>query len=175
VCSHTTTCPTASDFASRLGGVRVLPRVPWHPLPPPSSRWLGCRHASRGASSRLPARDSSSAATHPVVLAPASQLGAAQVPPRVPWRQLPPLGSRQLGCRHVSRGASSRLPAQGNSGAATCPTALCKPRAIKVYEYSPVELLSLYPIRACAYLPRRHTTRLTSRACETCSVRCIKY
>jgi hypothetical protein len=130
------------------------PRAPRHRTSHPSSEELGCchasrgasshlptqgasgattcpvalapafrlryHHASRGASSHLPAQCSSGAATRPVVLAPTSRLRVAQVPPHVPWRQLPPAGS----------------------GATACPTALCRPRAIKVYEYSPVELLS---------------------------------
>jgi hypothetical protein len=102
VCSHTATCPTASGFAFRLGGARVLPCVSWHQLPPLASTGSG-------------------AATCPVVSTPASRLGAARVSPRVPWCQLPPPGLGQLGCHHASRGTSSRLPARGSSGAATDP------------------------------------------------------
>jgi hypothetical protein len=80
----------------------VLPRVPWCQLPPPGSGQLGCRHASCGASSRLLARGNSSATTRPMAPAPTSWLGAAWVPPRVPWHQLPPPGSGQLRCHHVS-------------------------------------------------------------------------
>jgi hypothetical protein len=80
----------------------VLPRVPWCQLPPPGSGQLGCRHASRGASSRLLARGNSGATTRPMAPAPTSWLGAAWVPPRVPWHQLPPPGSGQLRCHHVS-------------------------------------------------------------------------
>jgi hypothetical protein len=65
----------------------------------------------------------SCAPTCPVALAPASQLRAAPEPPCAPWHQLPPLGSGQLRCRHVSDGSSSRLLAQGSAGAAMCPMA----------------------------------------------------
>jgi hypothetical protein len=44
----------------------------------------------------------------------------AHARPRVPWLQLPPPGSGQLRSHHVSRGTSSRLPAQGSFGAVTC-------------------------------------------------------
>jgi hypothetical protein len=68
-----------------------------------------------------PGMGSSGAATPPVVPAPASWLGAARVLPCVSWPQLPSPGSVQLGCCHESRGGSSRLLAQGSSGAVTCP------------------------------------------------------
>jgi hypothetical protein len=86
--------------AQVLGGARVLPRVPWH---------------------QLPAQGSSGATTRPVVPAHASRFGATQVPLRVPWCQLPPPSSGQLGCHHVSCGASSHLLARGSSGATMCP------------------------------------------------------
>jgi hypothetical protein len=43
-------------------------------------------HVSCGTSSRCPARVSSGAATCLAASAPATQLGAAPGPPRVPWR-----------------------------------------------------------------------------------------
>jgi hypothetical protein len=92
------------------------------PAPAPSFSRFRCRHVSRGVNSRVSAWGSSGVATCPVVPAPTSRLGAARVPPCIPWHQLPPPCSRQLGCRHR-------------------PTLLCRPWAIKVYEYSPVELL----------------------------------
>jgi hypothetical protein len=51
-------------------------------------RQLGCRHTSRGVSSRLLTRGSSGAATCHVAPAPESWLRAARVLPHVPWRQL---------------------------------------------------------------------------------------
>jgi hypothetical protein len=59
----------------------------------------------------------------PVVSAPAPRLVVAQVPPCVPWCQLPPPDSGQLGCRHASCGTSSHLLAQDSSVAAMCPRA----------------------------------------------------
>jgi hypothetical protein len=41
--------------------------------------------------------------------------------PQLPWRQLPPPGSGQLWCRHVSHGPSSWVPARGSLDAATRP------------------------------------------------------
>jgi hypothetical protein len=113
---HTTTCPTVSGFTSRLKGARVLPRVPWCQLPAQGnlgaatclvvpatgSGQLGCRHMSCSTSSHLSVRDSSGAATCLVMPAPTSQLEAAQVPLRVPGRQLPPHGLGQLGCHNMS-------------------------------------------------------------------------
>jgi hypothetical protein len=114
-----TTRPVVAAPTSRLGAPQVPPRVLWRQLLPPGSGRLGYRHASHGASSCFPALCCSGATTRLVAPAPASQLGAAQAPPHVPWCQLPP----------------------PSLGAAVCPTTLCRPRAIKVYEYSPVELL----------------------------------
>jgi hypothetical protein len=65
-------------------------------------RELAHSHVLDDVGLHLPARRSSGAATPSVALAPASRLGVDQVPPRVPWCQLPPPGSGQLGCRHVS-------------------------------------------------------------------------
>jgi hypothetical protein len=91
--------------------------------------------AGFGSGSRCPVRGSSGAATCPVALAstarhraamcpaapaPAAQPGAAPVPPRVLRHQLSLPGSGQLWGRHVSCGLSSRYPARGSSGAATC-------------------------------------------------------
>jgi hypothetical protein len=64
---------------------------------------------------------SSGATTCPAALAPAAQPGAALGPPRVPRLQLPLPSPGQLQGRHVSCGSSSRCPARGSSGAATCP------------------------------------------------------
>jgi hypothetical protein len=80
-----------------------------HPVVPALASRLGCRHMSCDVSSCLPARDSSGTTMCSVVSAPTSRLGAARVPPRVPWHSLPPPCWRHLGCRHVSRGANSRL------------------------------------------------------------------
>jgi hypothetical protein len=76
---------------------------------------------SCGSSSRCPARGSSGAATCPTAPAPAAQPGAALGPPRVLRLQLPLPSPGQLRGRHVSCGFSSRCPAQGSSGATTCP------------------------------------------------------
>jgi hypothetical protein len=103
---------------------------------------LGCRHTSCGASSRLVARGISGAAMCPVAPAPESRLWAARVLPRVLWLQLPPLGTGQLHCRHVSHGSSSHLLAQGSSGAATCPMELYGLWTIEVNKYPPVVLSS---------------------------------
>jgi hypothetical protein len=103
-------------------------------------RQLGCRHTSRGASSRLLARGSSNAATCPMAPTPESRLGAAWVLPHVPWCQLLPPGTGQLSSHHVSRGSSSSLLAQGNSGAATCPIELYGLWDIEVNKYPPMTL-----------------------------------
>jgi hypothetical protein len=81
------------------------------------------------------ARGSSGAVTCPAAPAPAAQPGAAPGSPRVLrprlplpspglpralWLQLPLLSPGQLRGRHVSYGSSSRCPARGSSGAATC-------------------------------------------------------
>jgi hypothetical protein len=97
---------------------------------------LRCHHTSRGTSSCLLARGSSSAATCPVALALESRVGAAQVLPRVLWRQLPPPGTWQLRSHHVSRDSSSRLLAYVSSGAVTCPTELYGLWAIDVNNVS---------------------------------------
>jgi hypothetical protein len=78
----------------------------------------------------------------PMALAPTSWLRIALEPPRVPWLQLPPLGSRQPWSRHVSCGSSSRLLVQGSSGAATCPMELYELWAIEVNKYPPMALSS---------------------------------
>jgi hypothetical protein len=111
VCSHIVTCPTTSDFASWLQGARVLPHVSWQQLPPPSSGRLWCHHASRGASSHLPARGELGCrhASRGVSFC----LPAPRVPPCVPWRQLLTPSSGQLGCRHVSHDALQTAGYQG--------------------------------------------------------------
>jgi hypothetical protein len=136
---------------------------------------LECRYTSHGASSRLLARDSSSAAMCLVAPAPESRLGATRVLPRILWSQLPPPDIGRIRSRHMSRGSSSHILAQGSSGAATCPMMLYELWAIEVNKYPPVVLRSSSPIGTCAYLPRRHTTRPIPCACETCSGCHIKY
>jgi hypothetical protein len=69
------------------------------------------------------AQASSGVATCPAASAPAARPGAAPGPPRVLWPQLPLPGPGQLQGRHVSCGLSSRCPARGSYGAATCPAA----------------------------------------------------
>jgi hypothetical protein len=96
------------------------------PVVPAPTSWLGAAWVPprvRGLSSRVPARGSSGAATRPVAPTPASWHRATPELPSVLWLQLPPPNSGQLQSRHVSRGSSSRLLAQGSSGAATCPVA----------------------------------------------------
>jgi hypothetical protein len=93
---------------------------------------LRCHHTFRGTSSRLLAQGSSGATTCLVAPAPKSRHRAAQVLPRIPWRHLPPPGIVQLQSHHVYRGSSSRLLAQGSSGAAMKLYGLC---AIEVNKY----------------------------------------
>jgi hypothetical protein len=69
------------------------------------------------------AQASSRAATCPAASAPTARPEAAPGPPRVQRPQLPLPGPRQLRGCHVSCGLSSRCPARGSSGAATCPAA----------------------------------------------------
>jgi hypothetical protein len=95
---------------------------------------LRCRHNFCDTSSRLLARGSSGATTCSVAPAPKSRHRAAQVLPHIPWRQLPPPGIVQLQSYHVSRGSSSRLLAQGSSGA-----------AMKLYELWAIEV-NKYPL-----------------------------
>jgi hypothetical protein len=63
------------------------------------------------------------AATQAVAPGLASLLRWASALPRVLRLQLPLPSLGQLRGRHVSYGSSSRCPARGSSGAATCPTA----------------------------------------------------
>jgi hypothetical protein len=118
---------------------------------PPRTSCKSRRRAGR-ALTRVHMSMTSAYATHPA--------RAARVPPHLPWCQLPPPGSGQLGCRHVShgpslspdsgklrcchaaRGAGSRILAQGSSGAATCPMELYKLWAIEVNKYPLVALPS---------------------------------
>jgi hypothetical protein len=69
------------------------------------------------------ARGGSGAATCPTDPSPAARPGVAPGPPRVLRTQLPLPSLGQLRSRHVSSGTSSCCPAQGSSGAATCPVA----------------------------------------------------
>jgi hypothetical protein len=92
----------------------------------------------------------------PVALAPASWLRAAPEPPSVPSLQLPPPGSGQLRSHHMSY------------------------RALRAVNYwskqiSPDGLAIMISIGTCAYLPRRHTTRLVLCSCKTCGRRRIKW
>jgi hypothetical protein len=63
------------------------------------------------------------AATQAVASGHASLLRWASAPPHVLRLQLRLPSPRQLRGRHVSCGSSSRCPARGSSGAATCPAA----------------------------------------------------
>jgi hypothetical protein len=96
---HTVTCPTTSVLPSGSGELR-------------------CCHTSRDTSSHLLTRSSSGAATCPMVSAPAFQLRADRMPPRVPWCQLPPPSSDAATCpgaptlasRLKTARVSSRVP-----------------------------------------------------------------
>jgi hypothetical protein len=79
------------------------------------------------------ARGSSRAATCHAAPAPAAQPGAAPGPPCVLRTQLPLPSPGQLRGRHVPCSSSSRCPARGSSGAATCPAA---PACVKILECS---------------------------------------
>jgi hypothetical protein len=141
--------PPRTSTKSRRRATRVLARthVSMTSSYATRHRQLGCRHTSRGASSRLLAQGSSDAATCPMAPSPESLLRAAQVLPHVPWCQLLPPGTRQLQSHHVSRGSSSSLLAQGNSGITTCPRELYGLWAIEVNKYPPMPLPSWFPIR----------------------------
>jgi hypothetical protein len=89
----------------------------------------------RGSSSRLLAQGSFETAMCLVALAPTSWFRAAPGLPCLLWLQLPPPGSGQLQSRHVSRGSSSRLLAQGSSEASMCPMELYGLWAIEVNKY----------------------------------------
>jgi hypothetical protein len=103
-------------------------RHPKDQIPPRTSS--RSRQKARHASHTLPrvhdlsmnriAQGSSGATTCPAAPAPAAQPGAAPGLPRVLQLQLPLPSPRQLRGRHVSCDSSSRCPAQGSSGAATC-------------------------------------------------------
>jgi hypothetical protein len=132
------------------------------------------------------ARGSIGAATCHAASAPAVQPGAAPGPPRVLRSQLPLPGPRQLWGRHVSCGPSSRCPARGNSGAATCPAApapAAQPRAapgsprvpwrpngrcaVKVNRY-PLSVAIMVTLRGvCASSEAPHDKQ-TPCACKTC-------
>jgi hypothetical protein len=101
---------------------------------------LGCHHTSRGASSHLLARGSLGATTCSMAPAPESRLGVACVLSCFPWCQLPPPSTGQHQTRHMSRGSSSCLLAQGSSRAVTCPMELYGLWAIEVNKYPPVAL-----------------------------------
>jgi hypothetical protein len=154
-CAHTRPRVHDIELCHLTRAARVPPHFLWRQLLPPGSGQLG-------------------AATCPVAPAPESQLGAARVLPCVPWRQLPPCDTGQLRSRHVSHGSSSSLLAQGSSGATTCPMEIYGLWAIEVKKYQLMTLSSWSSIGTCAYLPRRDTTMLIPRACETCSGRYIK-
>jgi hypothetical protein len=67
------------------------------------------------------AQVSSGATTCPADSAPTARPRAAPGPPRVLRPQLPLPSPGQHRGRHVSCGLSTRCPARGSSGAATCP------------------------------------------------------
>jgi hypothetical protein len=69
------------------------------------------------------AQSSSGAATCPAASAPAARPRPAPGSPRVLQPQLLLPGPGQLQGHHVSCGLSSRCPARGSFGAATCPAA----------------------------------------------------
>jgi hypothetical protein len=73
-----------------------------------------------GVNRMAQAQASSGTATCPAASAPAARPRPAPEPPRVLWPQLPLPDPGQLRGRHVSCGISSRCPARGSSGAATC-------------------------------------------------------
>jgi hypothetical protein len=153
---------------------------------PHSPGQLRGRHMSCGLSSRCPARGSSRAAMCPAASAPAARPRAAPGLPRVLRTQLPLPGTGQLRGRHVSRGPSSRCPARGNSGAATCPTASApaaqtgaapgSPRvpwtpngrcAVKVNRY-PLSVAIMVTLRGvCASSEAPHDKQ-TKCVCKTC-------
>jgi hypothetical protein len=122
-CTHTHLHVHNIGLCHPAWAAHVPPHHPWYQLPSPGSGQLGCRHLSRGPSSRVPTPGSSGAATRLVMPAPTSWHRTAPEPSRVPWLQLPPPGSRQLWSHHVSRGSSSYLLAQGSFGADMCPVA----------------------------------------------------
>jgi hypothetical protein len=64
---------------------RTQPRAPRHQTSPPGLGEFECCHASRGTRSHRLAPGGLGAATRPVVPAPASRLGTARVPQRIPW------------------------------------------------------------------------------------------
>jgi hypothetical protein len=66
--SGATTCPVALAPESRFGAARVLPRIPWRQLQPPSTGQLQSRHAFYGSGSHLLSQGSSGAATCPMEL-----------------------------------------------------------------------------------------------------------
>jgi hypothetical protein len=85
---------------------------------------------------------------------------------RAPWLQLPPPGLGPLRSRHVSRGSSSRLLAQGSSGAATClvaPTPASRLRAAP--EPPRVSWLQL-PLLGSEQLRSHHVSHEGSTGCE---------
>jgi hypothetical protein len=132
-------CPSYTSISQHLNN-RLFCRYPGDQVPPRTSSRSKqkARHANHmplhvvNLSMNRMAQASSGAATCPVASAPAARPGAAPGPPRVLWPQLPLPGPGQLRGRHVSCDLSSRCPARGSSGAATCPVAsapAAQPRA----------------------------------------------
>jgi hypothetical protein len=122
--------PPQVRYLSR-GGPRGHCRYPEGRVPPRTSSRSGqkARHANHmplsvvNLSMNRVAQASSGTAMCPADPAPAARPGAALGPPRVLRPQLPLPSLGQLQGRHVSSGLSSRCPARGSSGAATCPAA----------------------------------------------------
>jgi hypothetical protein len=118
--------PPRTSSRSRQKARHAKSHAPACDLPRREPHGLGQlrgHHVSCGLSSLCPTQASSGVATCPTASAPAARSGAAPGPPRVLRPQLPLPGQGQLQGRHVSYGLSSRCPAWGSSGAATCPAA----------------------------------------------------
>jgi hypothetical protein len=75
--------------------------------------------------------------------------------PTYPWYRVMPLWHGQLGCHHTSRGASSRLLAQGSSDVITCHVALAPE--------SPLGVARVLPRGSWLQLPPPSTWQLWSR------------
>jgi hypothetical protein len=105
--------PIVPDPAFQPRWALASSRVQWFQILPPCSRGLRRCYMSRGSGPRLPAREGSGAATCTMAPNPASLLGRAPTPPRVPrHRTLPPY--------------------REGSGAVTRPLVPCGPRASSI-------------------------------------------
>jgi hypothetical protein len=103
MCPCAATRPTAPDTSSQLKRAPVLPCVPQHRTPPPSSGGLRCCHVTHNSGPCLLAREGSGAAMRPMALNFASRLERALVLPHVPQLRTPPPSSGKLRCYHASR------------------------------------------------------------------------